>query len=56
VGVGVARYPGDSRDADALLRLAISQASQSGARGRAGFFDGLPRGPSAANDETPGQP
>jgi len=55
VGVGVARYPGDSRDADALLRLAISQASQGDARGRAGFFDGRPGGPPAANDEGPDQ-
>ena len=52
---GVARYPGDGRDADTLLRLAASQASQNNAQGRAGFFNRIERGDSAANDEVPSQ-
>ena len=55
VGAGVARYPGDGRDADTLLRLAASQASQNNAQGRAGFFNRIERGDSAANDEVPSQ-
>jgi diguanylate cyclase (GGDEF)-like protein len=55
VGSGVARYPGDGRDADTLLRLAGSQAAQSHARGRTGLATRLQRGGSAANDELPTQ-
>jgi diguanylate cyclase (GGDEF)-like protein len=55
VGAGVARYPGDGRDADTLLRLAASQASQSNQQGRAGLFSRVDRGDSAANDEVPSQ-
>jgi len=55
VGAGVARYPGDGRDADTLLRLAASLASQHNAQGRAGFFNRIERGDSAANDEVPSQ-
>jgi diguanylate cyclase (GGDEF)-like protein len=56
VGAGVARYPGDGRDADTLLRLAASQASQSNAQGRAGFGNRIERGgTAAANDELPPQ-
>jgi len=55
VGTGVARYPGDARDAATLLRLAASQASQNNAQGRAGFFNRLERGDPAANDEVPSQ-
>jgi diguanylate cyclase (GGDEF)-like protein len=53
VGAGVARYPGDGRDADTLLRLAASQASQNHVQGRARFFSGPARGDTAANDEVP---
>ena len=56
VGSGVARYPDDGRDADTLLRLAGSQASQSNARGRPGLTLGAQRGgTAAANDELPTQ-
>jgi diguanylate cyclase (GGDEF)-like protein len=56
VGAGVARFPGDGRDADALLRLAGSQASQSNAHGRVGFANRIERGgTAAANDELPTQ-
>lgn len=56
VGSGVARYPGDGRDADTLLRLAGSQASQSNARGRIGLATSVQRGgTAAANDELPTQ-
>ncbi len=55
VGAGVARYPGDGRDADTLLRLAASQASQNNPQGRAGFFSRIDRGDAAANDEVPSQ-
>jgi diguanylate cyclase (GGDEF)-like protein len=54
VGVGIARYPADARDADALLRLTASQAVQSRARGRAGLLHGVQR-TAAANDESPSQ-
>ena len=54
VGAGVARYPGDGRDAETLLRLAASQASQSRTQGRARLSDRPPRG-AAANDEPPTQ-
>ncbi|HEY6511788.1 MAG TPA: diguanylate cyclase [Burkholderiaceae bacterium] len=53
VAAGVARYPGDGRDADTLLRLATSQASQIEPRGSAGLFSRLDRGDAAANDEVP---
>jgi len=55
VAAGVARYPGDGRDADTLLRLAASQASQSHVQGRARLFDRRERGGTAANDEVPTQ-
>ena len=55
IGAGVARYPGDGRDADTLLRLAASQASQSQPQGRARFTSRIDRG-DAANDELPTQP
>jgi diguanylate cyclase (GGDEF)-like protein len=55
VGAGVARYPGDGRDAATLLRLAASQASQDNAQGRSGFFNRQQRGDAAANDEVPSQ-
>ncbi len=56
VGSGVARYPGDGRDADTLLRLAGSQAAQSHARGRTGLATRVQRGgTAAANDELPTQ-
>jgi len=56
VGAGVARYPGDGRDADTLLRLAGSQASQSNARGRTGLAASVQRGgTAAADDELPTQ-
>ena len=56
VGAGVARYPGDGRDADTLLRLAGSQASQNNARGRTGLAASVQRGgTAAANDELPTQ-
>ncbi|MCG3189731.1 MAG: putative signaling protein [Burkholderiaceae bacterium] len=54
VGTGVARYPDDGRDAEALLRLAASQAAHSRARPPArGRADG---GGDAANDERPPRP
>ena len=53
VGVGVARYPADGRDADALLRLAASLAAQSRAQGHAGFGARNDGAGSAANDELP---
>jgi diguanylate cyclase (GGDEF)-like protein len=56
VGTGVAGYPSDGRDADALLRLAASQAALSNAQGRAGFAQRIERGgTAAANDELPTQ-
>ena len=55
VGAGIARYPGDGRDADTLLRLAASQASQNQPQGRARLIGRLDRG-DAANDELPTQP
>ncbi|MCW5659656.1 MAG: GGDEF domain-containing protein [Burkholderiaceae bacterium] len=54
VGTGVARYPGDGRDAETLLRLAGSQAALHNAQGRAGFSARAARGDGgAANDELP---
>lgn len=55
IGAGVARYPGDGRDAATLLRLAATQAAQNNAQGRAEFFDRPQRGDVAANDEAPSQ-
>lgn len=56
VGAGVARYPGDGRDADTLLRLAASQASLSNVQGRPGLVNRVDRGgTAAANDEIPTQ-
>jgi diguanylate cyclase (GGDEF)-like protein len=53
VGAGVARYPGDGREADVLLRLAAGLAAQNHAQGRARFTDRPERGGAAANDELP---
>ncbi|MBE7416193.1 MAG: GGDEF domain-containing protein [Ideonella sp.] len=55
VGCGVARYPGDGREADTLLRLAAGAASQCQVQGRVGFADGHGRRGGAANDELPTQ-
>ena len=62
VGAGVARYPGDGRDAATLLRLAASQASQNNAQGRAGFSiasSGATRRPTTrcqhSSDHAPGR-
>jgi diguanylate cyclase (GGDEF)-like protein len=55
VGSGVARYPGDGRDADTLLRLAGSQAALHNAQGRAGLGGRGTHGGAAANDELPTQ-
>jgi diguanylate cyclase (GGDEF)-like protein len=53
VGAGVARYPGDGRDADTLLRLAGSQAALHHAQGRVSLAARTARGDAAANDEVP---
>jgi diguanylate cyclase (GGDEF)-like protein len=53
VGAGVARYPGDGRDADTLLRLAGSQAASDNVRGRVSVVARAARGGGAANDEVP---
>jgi len=55
VGSGVARYPGDGRDADTLLRLAGSQAASHNVQGRVGLVARTGRGGGAANDELPTQ-
>jgi diguanylate cyclase (GGDEF)-like protein len=55
VGTGVAGYPGDGRDAGALLRLAGSQAALDNAKGRTGLVASASRGDAAANDELPTQ-
>jgi diguanylate cyclase (GGDEF)-like protein len=57
VGAGVARYPGDGRDAGTLLRVAASEASQSNAHGRAALSATRVErsGGDAANDELPTQ-
>jgi predicted signal transduction protein with EAL and GGDEF domain len=55
VGAGVARYPGDGRDAGALLRLAGTQAASHNAQGRTGLASRTARGDAAANDELPTQ-
>jgi len=56
VGAGVARYPGDGREADLLLRVAGSAASQDHVHGRAGLVQRTQAGGSAAaNDEVPTQ-
>jgi hypothetical protein len=49
VSVGVAQYPGHAKDADTLLRHALSQAGESVALGRAGLRPGTAG--TAANDE-----
>jgi diguanylate cyclase (GGDEF)-like protein len=52
VGVGLAAYPADGRDADTLLRCAMGQATEAEPRGHSGFADLVERGPGgAANDE-----
>jgi diguanylate cyclase (GGDEF)-like protein len=53
VGAGVARYPGDGRDADTLLRLAGSQAALHNVQGRVSLAARTARGDAAANDELP---
>jgi diguanylate cyclase (GGDEF)-like protein len=55
VSAGVARFPGDGRDAHTLLQLAASQASQDRPLGHAGL-SGRPERGDAANDELPTQP
>ena len=55
IGAGIARYPGDARDADALLRLAASEAAQAPARGRTALPERIEHRGSAANDELPTQ-
>jgi diguanylate cyclase (GGDEF)-like protein len=56
VGAGVARYPGDGREADLLLRVASSAASQDNVQGHAGLVRRTQAGGSAAaNDEVPTQ-
>ncbi len=53
VSVGVARFPAQGRDAEALLRTATGEASQREAQGRAGFANRLERGDRpAANDDS----
>lgn len=53
VGVGVARYPAQGKDAQALLHAATNEASMREAQGRAGFVNRVERGGRpAANDET----
>ena len=53
VGVGVARYPAQGQDAQALLHAATNEASMREAQGRAGFVNRVERGGRpAANDET----
>ena len=55
VSAGVARFPGDGRDAHTLLQLAASQASQNRPLGHA-RLSGRPERGDAANDELPTQP
>jgi diguanylate cyclase (GGDEF)-like protein len=57
VGAGVARYPGDGRDAGTLLQLAASQASQNNPQGGVSIAaERVGRGGTpAANDEIPPQ-
>jgi len=53
VGIGVAVYPGDGKDADVLLRQATGAAAMTPAVGRAGFANRVESGgmPQAANDD-----
>lgn len=52
VGLGLASYPADGRDADTLLRCAMGQAAEFEPRGHSGFANFAERGPGdAANDE-----
>lgn len=52
VSVGLAAYPEHGRDADGLLRRAVSQAASLATLGREGFANRTERGPAAAaNDE-----
>ncbi len=52
LSVGVARYPDDAKDGDALLHMAQTQAANLPGLGRAGFANHLERGPAeAANDD-----
>ena len=52
VAVGLASYPGDGRDADALLRRAMGEAVAAETHGHSGFADLVERGPAnAANDD-----
>ena len=53
VSVGVARYPAQGKEAEALLRVATLEASMREAQGRAGFANRLERGDrAAANDDS----
>jgi diguanylate cyclase (GGDEF)-like protein len=52
VSAGIGLYPEQGVDPDSLLRLALGQAAQSPASGRAGFANRVERGASsAANDD-----
>jgi len=52
VSVGISDYPEHGRDADALLRRAIGQATSTASVGRAGFATRVERGAAtAANDD-----
>lgn len=54
VSTGVACYPAEGRDAEALLRIAAGQAAAQPAAGRVGFANRVERGGApAANDEAP---
>ncbi len=54
VSVGVSQYPEHGKQADALLRRAIGQATGTAAVGRAGYANRVERGAApAANDEGP---
>ena len=51
VGLGIARYPEDGRDAEGLLAAADAGASAQQGQGRSGFVNLLEHGPvDAAND------
>ena len=52
VSVGLAAYPEHGREAEALLRRAVSQAASLATVGRTGFGNRVERGPAtAANDD-----
>jgi diguanylate cyclase (GGDEF)-like protein len=53
IGVGVARYPADARDAHALLHIANGEAWRGNVLGHVGLAARSERDAAAANDETP---